>query len=369
MARLAAAYRHAHPLPVPERAAGSFPIASFINGAPAIKTLAWFPSIGCWWSLSGGCTFCDFGTVPHPGSAQEIVDAFRAHLAQLDPGLQHLHLAPVGSFFSDRETTAEVRRGVVEATAVFPFMRSLGFETRPEELTAAKLTETLAVVPPSVRDVYVGFGLEARSELVRDVIVNKGYTLQQVLDAQQVIAAVNAAQGAVRVHAEAYVMIKPMFLSEAEGIEEALRTVQWCYANGIDTAVLFLNTVKQATLQHLAWSTETLEEPLRFQPPYFRSAVEVLRRLPADERHRTVVLGVQSGVLADGQPRGCALCRPVLLGALMGHNFTREPALLEHAAACHCPCRDDWLAEIERPPPMPLVDRVDAGITALERLI
>lgn len=368
MSRIAVRYRRQHPLPEPERASGSFPIASHIDGQPAIKTLAWFPSVGCWWSHSGGCTFCDFGEMADPGSLDEVVASFEAHLADLDPGLRNLHLAPGGSFFSDRELDDETRRAIIQTTARFPFLRSLGFETRPDELTVPKLLDAVRDSPASVRDIYVGFGLEARSDLIREVTVNKGYGIDAVLSAKHVIDEVNGQQSRVRVHFETYVMIKPMFLTESEGIDEALRTVDWSYENGASTVVLFLNTVKEATLQHVL-SEADAPSPLRFSPPFLRSGVEALRRLPADQRVRTVLLGVQSGVLAQGMPQGCELCRPVLLGALMAHNFTREASVLESAAASHCPCKASWEEALAVVPATSIRDRISDGLDLLETMV
>ena len=179
---------------------------------------------------------------------------------------------------------------------------------------------------------------------------------------------VNARQSRAHVHFETNVMIKPLFLSEAEGIDEAIRTVEWSYANGASTAVLFLNTIKDATLQQVL-SEADAPLPIRFAPPYLRCGVEAVRRLAADQRARTVLLGLQSGVLAEGMPRGCELCRPVLLGALMAHNFTREASVLESAAASHCPCRGAWEAELASVPAESIQDRISAGLDLLESLV
>ncbi len=366
MTLLATEFRRRNPLPEPPSAAGSFPIAAHVNGRPAIKTLAWYPSLGCWWSRSGGCTFCNFGSFADPGDPEQVVERFRAHLGELDRGTQHLHIAPGGSFFSDRELDAESRRALVGAASLFPFLRTLGVETRPNELTAEKLIDVVDATPATVRELYVGFGLESRSDLVRNVALNKGYRAEDVLRAREAIEEANRRQARVRVMFEAYVMIKPLFLSEAEAIDEAVRTVEWSYANGAETAVLFLNTVKTATLQETIAEREDLPWPIPFRTPYYRTGVEVLRRLPDAERVRTALLGIQSGVLANGMPRGCELCAPMFLGALMAHNFTREPAVLAQAAIAHCPCKEAWREEAERFPALSLSERIELTLDTLE---
>jgi hypothetical protein len=137
----------------------------------------------------------------------------------------------------------------------------------------------------------------------------------------------------------------------------------------VETAVLFLNTTKTSTLQHLASTCEELEWPLRFETPFYRSGVEALRRLPSDARARTPILGVQSGVLAEGRPRGCELCEPLLLGALMAHNFSRDSRILDHAASASCPCVRRWRDEFGRACALPLSVRVERGLDVLERYV
>ncbi len=366
MTLLATEFRRRNPLPEPPSAAGSFPIAANVNGRPAIKTLAWYPSLGCWWSRSGGCTFCNFGSFSDPGDPEQVVERFRAHLQELDQGLQHLHIAPGGSFFSDRELDAESRRALVGTASMFPFLRTLGVETRPNELTLEKLIDVVEATPATVRELYLGFGLESRSDMVRNVALNKGYRVEDVLRAREAVEEANRLQARVRVMFETYVMVKPLFLSEGEAIDEAVRTVEWSYANGAETAVLFLNTVKTATLQELIAGREDLPWPIPFQTPYYRTGVEILRRLPDEERVRTALLGIQSGMLADGMPRGCALCAPMFLGALMAHNFTRDAAVLAQAATAHCPCREAWLGEVERSPELSLAARIELTLDTLE---
>ena len=223
----------------------------------------------------------------------------------------------------------------------------------------------MRILPTYVNTLTIGFGFECLTDIVREITINKGYGPVQVDQAIGAIEAANQLQSRVKVAFEIYVMLKPLFLSEQEAIDEALRTINWAYDKGADTAVLFLNTVKINTVQGYFASCEQLRTPIQFFPPYYRSAIQVLRQLPKVWRQRTVVLGVQSGILAQGMPRGCALCAPFLLGALMAHNFTRDTSILDHAARSLCPCKDKWLSELDLPSE-DLPTRIRQGLDALE---
>lgn len=365
MRRVARRYRELHPLSAPTWSAGSYPLTGTFDGQPNIKTLTWFPSSGCAWSLKGGCTMCDFGSTGETTSIDGALAAFSDHLATLDPGLQRLHIAPGGSFLSDVEVPEELRAGVLGRLAHFSFLRAIGIETRPNLLTTQKLMATIAALPATVRHLTVGFGFECRDDLVRELAVNKGYGPSHVLRARDAIAEVNQLQEHVMVDFEIYVLLKPIFLTEAEAIEEAISTIQWSFAIGAGATVLFLNTVKARTLQGYLATRTDLPSPLRYETPYLRSAIEVLRRLTGAERRRTIVLGVQSGILAEGMPRGCPLCSPFLLGAIMAYNFTLERGVLDQAAMSGCTCRAAWDLEIDMSA-VPLRERVGVALDALE---
>ncbi|HEX8597019.1 MAG TPA: hypothetical protein VF952_00700 [Chloroflexia bacterium] len=309
---------------------------------------------------------CDFGSNPQAQSVDSALSDFDALIERLDPGVQHIHIAPGGSFLSDQEVPPELRRGVMQRVERLRFLRSVGIETRPNLLTKRKLLELINSLPTQVQHLTVGFGFECLTDIVREVSIYKGYGRSHVEAAIRVINAVNADQAHLDITFEVYVMLKPLFLSEQEAIDEALRTIDWCYAAGAETAVLFLNTIKRNTIQAYMAERADLMPPLHYQPPYYRSAIQVLRQLTPTQRQRTAVLGVQSGVLADGMPRGCPLCTPFLLGALMAHNFTRDPSILDHAANSICPCRDAWLEDL-LVPGEDLRSRIYHGLEILEQ--
>ncbi len=308
---------------------------------------------------------CDFSADPETMSIDEAASEFREHLAELHPGVRRMHLGPGGSFFDDREVPSELRAAVLQSASVLPNLRSVGVETRPSLVSFPKLLDAVKSLPKGVRDLTLGFGLECLDPLIREVAVNKGYNTTHIDRAVSVIEKVNQAQCDVTVDFEVYVLLKPLFMTESEAIDEAVQTIGWSFARGATTVALFMNTIKQNTVQGYLSRREDLNPPFRFEAPYFRSAIEVLQRLPRGARAATQVLGPQSGVLAEGQPQGCPLCTPLMLGALMGFNFTRSDEILELAASSWCPCKLTWLTARKLQGP-PMLTRLDQGISMLE---
>lgn len=112
---------------------------------------------------------------------------------------------------------------------MLPKLASVGLETRPGLVTVKKLLHAVESLPAGVADLTLGFGLECLDPLVRDVAINKGYNTNQIDRAIEVIDRVNAAQSRVQVDFEIYVLLKPLFLTEREAIDEAARTIKWSF--------------------------------------------------------------------------------------------------------------------------------------------
>ncbi|MCL4467183.1 MAG: hypothetical protein M1389_14395 [Chloroflexi bacterium] len=223
-------------------------------------------------------------------------------------------------------------------------------------------------LPDPVEGLTVGFGLECLDDLVREAAINKGFGTRSIRKAVRAIDRVNSAQQEVRVAFEIYVLLKPLFLSEQEGIDEALRTIQWAYAQGAESVSLFMNTVKPRTVQGYLASRRDLPPPVRYEPPFYRSAIQVLRQLPPEQRRLTKVLGMQSGIVATELPRGCALCTPFLSGSLSAHNFIGDPTILDLAAGSWCPCKRQWLDSLAIPVES-VPSRISAGLNVLESFL
>src|SRR2546430_2763487 len=93
MRRITAHFRTQFPLSPPAWTSGSYPLSTNVAGKPGVKTLVWFPSPGCTWSLAGGCTMCDFGSNPNVGSVEDALRDFSELIGKIDHRAQRIHIA------------------------------------------------------------------------------------------------------------------------------------------------------------------------------------------------------------------------------------------------------------------------------------
>jgi radical SAM enzyme (TIGR01210 family) len=366
MGRVAHAYRSRHPLEEARWRTGHYLLPICSHGRPAHKVLIWQHNGGCAWARKAGCTMCNFGE-RHDVPPEDIVLAdFETELSRLDPGTRFVHLGPGGSVFQERELAAPLRRQLVSALGALPFLEGFGLETRAETIRQDRIEALLDVMPPHISELALGFGLESADELIFRVAVNKGERLQDLEQAIAEVLAVDARHASRRIVVDCYVLLKPPFLTEAEAIDDAIRSITWAYDRGVDTVTLFVNTIKRNTICSYLSEQAQSERPYRYETPYLYSALEVLGALPPDYRRRTGILGFTSGHPYIGAPRSCGLCWHVLHGLISAHNYTRDPALLNSAQELRCECRSAWTAELSESAPRPIYDRFADYIGRLE---
>jgi len=364
MARIMHRLRERNPLPRLESRAGFYQVPSCTGGKPWTLPITWYPSPACTWSASGGCTMCNFGDGGVVTDETEALREFTALLDQFTPSLQGIFLAPGGSFFNPREVSPTMRQSLLGALHRFSFLRMVGMETRPEHVTEAALAETIALLPPTVRYMLIGFGLESSDPLVREVAVGKGLNMPQLEAALSLIDRLRDAFP-VRLGSELYTLLKPPFLSEREAIDDAVRSIEWAWARGADTLGLFINVVNPQTLCAHLYNLKDAESPFHYEPAWWFSAFEVLNRLPPELAAKVQVLGPISEVAPLAGPRGCRLCADLLSGLMTAWNLYRDQSLLVLTNGHRCHCRDLWLKELDRANPS-LADRIPSYLTALE---
>ncbi|MFZ1641924.1 MAG: hypothetical protein WAV07_10960 [Candidatus Contendobacter sp.] len=366
MARVAYEFRRRFPLETAPWRSGHYLIPICSHGRPAHKVLIWHHNAGCAWARKAGCTMCNFGERRDVPPEEFILADFEAELRKLDPGTRFLHLGPGGSVFEAKELPAELRAKLVSTLKILPFLESFGLETRANTIRQDRIEALLELLPRHVTELALGFGIESIDELVLRVAVNKSERCAEFVHALNEVIAVHRRQTFRRVVADCYVLLKPPFLTEAEAIEDAIRSITWAYDRGADTVMLFANTIKRNTIcAHLASKTDA-EIPYRYQTPWLYSVFEVLAGLPPDYRRRTGVLGFTSGNPYAGAPRACDLCWHVLHGLIAAHNYTRDPALIGAATELRCSCRNEFLRQLSQPAPAPLSERLAAYIGRLE---
>jgi radical SAM enzyme (TIGR01210 family) len=341
------------------------PICSF--GRPAHKVLIWYHNQGCSWARKAGCTMCNFGERDDVPLDQRVIDDFDEELSKLDPGTRFIHLGPGGSVMQENELASRMRVRLFAALDRLPFLEGVGLETRAETIRADRISEILEVLPMRVSELALGFGLESSDEFILRTCVSKGERIADIERALNVITREFPQRGRRKVVADCYVLLKPPFMTEAEAIEDAIRSITWAYDRGVDTVTLFVNTIKKNTLCWWLSEASSINDHLRYRTPYLLSAIAVLAGLPPEYRARTNILGFTSGNPYLGAPRACDLCWHVLHGLISSHNYGRDPAILTCAQEIRCQCWSDWNAELSAAVPGSLFTRVTEATAMLER--
>lgn len=324
--------RERKPGPESERHAralvNSWTEAESLDGARVPARVLILRTRGCYWADLKGCSMCGYAkdTLGRSATREElalqVAEALRGYR-----GEPYVKVYTSGSFLDDREVDPGSR--VALARAFRGRARRLLFETLPEFATP----EALAPVREAFGgELEVALGLESTQPEVLNRLVNKGSTPQEYLDAaRRVRAAGDRTKG--------YLLLKPPYLTEAEAVEDVLRSVE--VARG-EFDALSVNPVHIQNGTVVEWQYRRG----RYRPPWLWSVVDVLRRgAPLAAGTRLV-----SFPTAGGLPRGphnCGECDRRVLEAIAEASLDQRFDALD---GLDCACRPKYLREMALEP-------------------
>jgi radical SAM enzyme (TIGR01210 family) len=203
------------------------------------------------------CLMCDLwkNTLETSVAPGQIPEQIRWALARLPPA-QHLKLYNAGSFFDAKAIPPADYPEIARLAA--PFERVI-VECHPR-LVGRRTWEFRDLLDA---DLEVALGLETVHPEVLPRL-NKGMTLDDFAHA----AGALRAEG---VHVRAFILVRPPFLSDAEGLEWARRSLDFAFALGVACCSLIPTRAGNGALEELARqgrfappSLETLEAALEY---------------------------------------------------------------------------------------------------------
>ncbi|MBU2561569.1 MAG: radical SAM protein [Nanoarchaeota archaeon] len=267
----------------------------------------------------GQCTMCGFNRhAARNVSAEDLIEQFEGCYV---PGVKVLQLLGSGSFFDDIDVPEAFQRHIVQRLMKEDRLEKIVLESRPEYLTDDKVAMLAGLA--KCKEVYVAIGLESRDDRVRNQILNKGISITEFEEAARTLAR----QG---VGLQAYALVKPHGLDEAEAIEDAVNTAKYVFALGKHLGLKTLVSFQPAFI-----APDTELEKLFVRGEYdllsLWSVVEILKR--------TCALGVvKAGLDTEGltgiRPEGCARCDSMLREAIALFCARQDPLLLD---GLYCP--------------------------------
>ena len=305
-----------------------------LNGEAIRRVIIILRSTGCNWSLEdhGGCTMCGHltGTVRGKKISSEM------YCKQFDEEMLKynfneypmLCLYNSGSFLNVNEIPEEAQNYMLSKINQTQGIKRLIIEARPEFITEESLNK-ISILCNKI-DVEIGVGLETINEDVRDLCLNKG-----LLRSDYTLLA-DRVKKHDHIKLLAYVLVKPPFTTEQEGIKDAIESVKFAFDIGFDIVSLEPVSVQDFTL------TSFLQEAGYFRPPWIWSVLEVVKH--TCEFGFVRIGGFEFFPIPKIFTHNCDKCNEKVIRAIKNFNRYYDFSVFEDLT---CECIEEWKYDLE----------------------
>lgn len=317
------------PSPIDEPAA-SWTGTDLVSGVQTKTLTVIFKSAGCRWGKAGGCTMC--GYVYDCASEPPTLEDYKSQLAKALRKAEKfsefmVKIFTSGSFLDEQEVPPEARDEILRILAEDARVIKVLVETRPNFVTEENVQACLSIMKN--KPFELAFGLETSSDKIRKDSINKGFTFQDFVRAAEI-----AKKYGVTI--KAYLMLKPLFLSEKQAMEDIIRSIDDA-APYSDTISINLCNVQKGTLVEALW------EKGQYRPPWLWSIIEILQKAKAAHPD----LPLMSDPVGAGSKRGphnCKECDSEVADSLRTFSLTQNTADLSNR---DCSCKELWKKVLE----------------------
>ena len=114
---------------------------------------------------------------------------------------------------------------ILAEVRAYPSIRKVVLETRAEYVNTEVINELTSLLGVG-RTVSVAMGLETADNFLREICLNKGCSLSDITEAVQSLKGIAETQ--------LYILAGIPFLTEAEAIEDTVRSIQCAHSLGAD---------------------------------------------------------------------------------------------------------------------------------------
>jgi radical SAM enzyme (TIGR01210 family) len=279
-----------------------------------------------WNQKAGGCTYCGFYQATNGGHAPTHDD----FIAQIDSAFEVYEKNDAdavgfyndGSFLNDDEIERGTQLELLRRLAMWPRIKQITIESRPEYMSSEKLNLISRAVGSCKLEIATG--IDSLNERILKSTTNRGmnpkFTLER-LDA--------ARKRGIR--PLALMVFKPPFMTEAEAVADAHRTICRLIESEIPVDIEAM-TIQRGSAVHLLHSRG------HYRTPWLWSIAELLRGLPS---LRDVYLSPFSySVATDEVPHNCEKCTAIVARQLLDvANASRDKGDLPEPRPC---CFERW---------------------------
>lgn len=307
------------------------------------RAVVYLMSNGCEWALKSahGCMMCGHLAKQirndKPISIEDYLKQFEEEFEKIDfKKYPILNLYNNGSFINDNEIHPEARKGMLRMINRNPHIKMLVLETRPEFVTEEKVREIKRLIPD--KHIELGVGLEIKNDFYRRICINKGFSLQRYNHAASIITKY--------LNLRTYVLLKPLFLTEKEAIEQAIETIEYAFAIGNTTVSLEACTIQDYTLM------KYLYERGLYSTPWLWSIVEVVKKVKTPGK---LIVGLFKFFPSPSSvPHNCDRCNEEVMERIIQYNRTLDPKTFNGLT---CECKKEW-SRILKEKPLPFKERL-----------
>lgn len=342
---------------IPKCNANTYKIASFdereefFNDKNYKRAVVYIRSNGCEWAIKSGngCTMCGHLSeqlrTEEPLSDEEYFAQFRSVFETIDyDEFPILNLYNNGSFFNNNEISEACRIKILKLIGSNEKLKMVVLESRPEFITLEVIENIKKYMPNTYVEIAIGF--ESYSDDVRIFCINKGFTRKTYEKAAKLIIE----NGGDLIKLRSYVLLKAPFLSEREAIDDAVRTIKYCFDLGCTTISIEGCTIQDYTLPQF------LHLKGEYRTPWLWSIIEVLKQTAHLGK---IIVGLfQFYPSASQVPHNCTCCNDYVLERIKDYNRTLDKNVFDNLT---CECKKEWETELQIPK-QNLIDRIEGTL-------
>ncbi|MFC2142067.1 archaeosine biosynthesis radical SAM protein RaSEA [Acidobacteriota bacterium] len=320
-----------------------------IGGKPVKRLAIHFRSNGCGWKKSGGCTMCGFWTETSQGKdivkTEDFVIQFQKTLAEIDiTRYPILCLYNAGSVLNESEFPFQALEKIFSKIIQFPSIKRVVLESRIEYVDPAKIKFLEKKLQG--KELIIASGLESSNDIVRDLCIHKGIS-QNKFESYIEKTKSNG------INARVYLLIKPLFLTEAEAIEDAVSSTEYLLNLEVNDIHYETMTIEENTLAY------ELFRKKNYHVPWLWSIIEIIRQVSPDVHpFISPFLYIADSIAV---PHNCTLCSESITKALLvDYCSSLDPSILSNL---ECSCSSEWKKELKTNDSRSIENRVFQTLT------
>ncbi len=328
---------------------------SNIHGEPARTLTITLMPTGCEWASLGGCTMCG----EFEGSTKGDVVSPIFHVAQFasavskyvpDYNPSWIRIYQEGNYINQNEIQRSAQLTILSLASLIYGIKRITIESMAKYITPRNVKDLSKSIKRDI-ELEIGMGFEAENEVIRNVCVNKGESLDDFSRAINLLKE----EG---IRTVAYVLLKPPFLSEKEAINEAIATIQLANDIGFDAISLEPVSIHAFTLVH------ALNLLGLYELPWLWSVIKVAQNVQHIRDFRIGGVGFYPrpfNVAHNQHSNSDVGCNKELWDKIKEYGRTRRFEVFNNL---ECNCKKEW-ENICKTPTIPLMERIDQQLSLL----